>query len=65
LGDGIGELAVDFVSLTVQQQNELWGLLRTFYLPSVAYKVRTITFMDENALPPGEVVSDSDRRGLS
>ncbi len=65
LGDGIGELAVDFVTLTVQQQNELWGLLRTFYLPSVAYKVRTITFMDENALPPGEVVSDSDRRGLS
>lgn len=65
LGDGIAELAVDLVTLTAQQQNDLWSLLRTCYLPSVAYKVRTVTFKDEDALPPGEAVSDAIRRGLS
>jgi len=65
LADGIGEVAVDLVSMTVQQQNELWGLLRTCYLPSIAYKVRTITFKDEDALPPGEPVSNTIRRGLA
>lgn len=65
LGEGIAELAVDLVTLTVQQENELWGLLRTCYLPSVAYKVRAVTFRDESAQPPGEAVSESVRRGLS
>ena len=65
LTDGIGELAVDLVSMTVQQQNELWGLLRTCYWPSVAYKVRTVTFKDEDAWPTGEAISDSVRRGLT
>jgi len=65
LGECIGELAVDLVTMTVQQQNELWGLLRTCYWPSVAYKVRTVTFKDEDALPSGEAVSDFVRRGLS
>jgi len=40
-------------------------LLRTCYWPSVAYKVRTVTFKDEDALPSGEAVSDFVRRGLS
>ena len=65
LDDGIAEMAIDLVTMTVQQQNELWGLLRTCYLPSVAYKIRTITFKDEDALPPAVAVSDADRRGLS
>lgn len=65
LGDEIAELALDLVTLTVQQENELWGLLRTFYLPSVAYRIRTIVFMDEAALPPGQAVATSERRGLT
>jgi hypothetical protein len=65
LGEGILELAVDLVTMTVQQQNELWGLLRTTYLPSVAYKIRTLTFKDEDAAPPGTAVADLVRRGLT
>ncbi len=65
LSESISEIAIDLVTLTVQQQNDLWSLLRTCYLPSVAYKVRAITFKDEAALPPGEAVSDIVRQGLS
>ena len=65
LGNEIAELALDLVTLTVQQENELWGLLRTYYLPSVAYRIRTIVFMDEAALPPGDAVATSERRGLT
>lgn len=64
LGGEIAELALDLVTLTVQQENELWGLFRTFYQPSVAYRIRTIVFMDEAASPPGEAVASSERRGL-
>src|SRR5574337_1619443 len=62
LGNEIAELALDLVTLTVQQENELWGLFRTFYLPSVAYRIRTIVFMDEAALPPGTAVGTMERR---
>lgn len=65
LDAGIAELALDFVSLTTQQENELWGLLRTGYLPSVAYKVRTLTFQDQDAAPPGAPVGELIRRGLT
>lgn len=65
LGNEIAELAMDPVTLTVQQENELWGLFRTFYLPSVAYRIRTIIFLDDAASPPGAAVSTSERRGLT
>lgn len=65
LGDEITELALDIITLTVQQQNELWGLFRTFYVPSVAYRIRTVVFMDNAALPPGDVASSLERRGLT
>lgn len=58
LGEDIGELAIDLVSLTGQQQNELWGLLRTCYLPSVTYKVRAVTFRDADTPPPVEPIAD-------
>lgn len=65
LGDEIAELALDMVPLTVQQENELWGLLRTFYLPSVAYRVRTLVFMDQAAQPAATPVASIDRQGLT
>lgn len=61
----IGELAVDFVTLSVQQQNELWGLLRTCYLPSVVYKVRGLRFRDEEVALPGPAVAGLERQGLT
>lgn len=64
LGDALAELAVDLVSFSVQQENELWGLFRTAYLPSVAYRVRTIVFADDAALPAAEPTLVLERRGL-
>lgn len=65
LGRGIAELTVDMVAMTPQQENEVWSLLRTSYLPSVAYKIRTVTFRDEDGAPGGEGIAEIDRQGLS
>lgn len=64
LGGEIAELALDLVTMTVQQENELWGLLRTAYLPSVAYRVRTVVFLDENAQAAAAPTHILERRGL-
>lgn len=64
LGAEIAELALDLVTMTVQQENELWGLFRTAYLPSVAYRLRTIVFVDDAALPAREPTLIMERRGL-
>ena len=55
LGDAIDHLVVELLSLTASQQNELWGFLRTGYLPSVAYKVKTVIFIAVDALPQTEM----------
>ncbi|MBL8473315.1 MAG: DUF4255 domain-containing protein [Rhodocyclaceae bacterium] len=65
LGGEIAELALDLVSLTTQQQNELWGLFRTHYVPSVAYRIRTVVFLDEAAQPSAPAVGSLNRRGLN
>lgn len=64
LGGEIVEIALDLVSLTVQQQNELWGLFRTSYVPSIAYRIRTVIFMDDAVRPSGDVASRIERRGV-
>lgn len=64
LGAEIAELALDLVTMTVTQQNELWSLFRTAYLPSVAYRLRTVVFLDDAAAPPGAPATIVDRRGL-
>jgi hypothetical protein len=50
----IDKLAMDLVTLPLSEQNNLWGILRTAYQPSLLYKVRMIVFQDEDAvtLPP-------------
>lgn len=64
LGANIDHLIVELSSLTISQQNELWGLLRAGYLPSVTYKVRTVVFRQEDGVP-ATAVSELERRGLS
>lgn len=51
LGKSINHLTLELNTLTTTQQNELWGILRTSYLPSLVYKVKTATFIDEEELP--------------
>src|SRR5262245_47904707 len=50
----IEKLTMDLLTLPLAEQNNLWGVLRTAYQPSLLYKVRMIVFLDEDAvtLPP-------------
>ncbi|BBL70716.1 DUF4255 domain-containing protein [Methylogaea oryzae] len=64
LDKSIDHLVVEFTSLSISQQNELWGLLRAGYLPSLTYKVRTVIFRQEGGAPT-TAVSEQIRRGLS
>ncbi|MDD1606921.1 MAG: DUF4255 domain-containing protein [Methylococcaceae bacterium] len=50
LSDEIDHLIIELFSMTVTQQNELWGSLRTGYLPSVAYKVKAVIFQTEDTI---------------
>jgi hypothetical protein len=54
LDDGIEKLTMDLLTLPFSEQNNLWGILRTAYQPSLLYKVRMVVFQDEDAVivPP-------------
>ncbi len=49
LDPGIRKLMVDLYTMNFEQLNHLWGILGGKYLPSVLYKVRSIT-IDEEAI---------------
>ncbi|MEI6334529.1 MAG: DUF4255 domain-containing protein [Methylococcaceae bacterium] len=51
LSPSIDHLVLELNTLTTAQQNELWGLLRSSYLPSLVYKVKALTFIDEGQMP--------------
>lgn len=43
----IGRLMINLHPVTFEQQNNLWASLGAKYMPSVIYKIRTISFTDE------------------
>lgn len=51
LGRAINHLSIELNTLTTTQQNELWGMLRCSYLPSLVYKIKAATFIDDGELP--------------
>lgn len=51
LSKSIDHLVLELNTLTTAQQNELWGILRSSYLPSLVYKVKAVTFADEGNVP--------------
>lgn len=55
LGKTVDHLVLELNTLTTAQQNELWGLLRSSYLPSLVYKVKAITFADEDGVPMADI----------
>jgi len=59
LGDDIDHLVIELYSMTVTQQNELWGALRTSYSPSLAYKVKAIIFRTEDTSPQTAITESS------
>ena len=54
LGDEFERLVMELVTLPLSEQNDLWGLLRTTYQPSVLYRVKMAIIHDEetSAIPP-------------
>jgi hypothetical protein len=44
LDPSIDRLTMEFVSLTIAEQNELWSSLGTGYLPSLMYRIRVLGF---------------------
>jgi len=46
-GEGIEKLVLELVSLPLEEQNQVWHSLNTSYLPSVLYKIRVLTYLDE------------------
>ncbi len=51
LNPSIGHVVLELNSLTMTQQHELWGLLSSSYLPSLAYKVKALSFVDDGEIP--------------
>jgi Pvc16 N-terminal domain len=47
----INHMALELNTQTTTQQNELWGVLRSSYIPSLVYKIKAVTFTDEGQLP--------------
>lgn len=56
LSDGIEKLAVELVTLPFSEQNEIWGALRTTYLPSVLYRIRMVTVAEADPIAGPEIV---------
>ena len=42
----VGRLLVNLHPITLEQQNNLWASLGAKYMPSVIYKIRTMSFID-------------------
>lgn len=54
LDSRIEKLTMDLLTLPLSEQNNLWGILRTAYQPSLLYKTRMVVLQDEDAVivPP-------------
>lgn len=50
LSDRIEKLSVDLLTLPLMDQNDLWSVLRSAYLPSLLFKVRMISLQDEEGV---------------
>lgn len=58
LDPAIEKLLVELQRMTFEQQNNLWGMFRAAYVPSVLYKVRVVPIFDETPLGPGTPITE-------
>ena len=49
LNEDLHQVTVELVTPTFSEQNEIWGSLRSAYLPSALYRVRLVVFRDQEA----------------
>lgn len=48
--ENIEKIVIDLISLPLEEQNQVWHSLNTSYLPSVLYKVRLLSFIDDDSI---------------
>lgn len=49
-GENIDRLVLELVTLPLEEQNQVWHSLNTSYLPSVLYKIRVVTLIDDESI---------------
>lgn len=49
-GENIDKLVLELVTLPLEEQNQVWHSLNTSYLPSVMYRVRVLSFLDDETI---------------
>lgn len=54
---GIEKLVLELVTLGFAEQNEVWNALRTTHHPSVLYRVKLLTFRDQQASQTTEIAT--------
>ncbi|WP_378179185.1 DUF4255 domain-containing protein [Aquimarina sp. SS2-1] len=56
--ENIEKLVVELISIPLEEQNQVWHSLNTSYLPSVLYRVRLLSFIDDQSIEfVGEQIS--------
>ncbi|MFD2563172.1 DUF4255 domain-containing protein [Aquimarina rubra] len=57
--ENIEKLVVELISIPLEEQNQVWHSLNTSYLPSVLYRVRLLSFIDDQSMEfVGQQISD-------
>lgn len=59
LGEDIEQLVVELVTLSLAEQNEVWGSLRAHYHPSILYKIKTLIY-EGNTTTSAPVLQEKD-----
>lgn len=59
LSPEIDKLATEMVNIPLHQQRDIWSVLKTFYSPSVLYKVRMIVFRDGESIDLSSSITDT------
>lgn len=60
LDEHIEKLIIELVTLSFEQQNHLWGCIGAKYIPSVLYKVRLLSIMDDVTLQEIQTLSSTN-----
>ena len=48
--ENVDKLVMELVTLPLEEQNQVWHSLNTTYLPSVLYRVRLLSFIDDESI---------------
>lgn len=56
----VGKLAAELFNMSMEEQNNLWGMLGGVYRPSVLYKFKSLLIQEKQAVSSGSPVLEKD-----